>query len=71
MLVRNKEGKFFEIDEELLKGKEVEGPKMKPGGPPSGPPGGGGGGGTAYLRERRWPCRAAAGSSSKLPGCSG
>ena len=27
MLVRNKEGKFFEIDEELLKGKEVEGPK--------------------------------------------
>jgi hypothetical protein len=39
MLVRNKEGKFFEVDEEVLKGKEVEGPK-----PPKGPPPGGGGG---------------------------
>ena len=38
MLVRNKEGKFFEIDEELLKGKEVEGPKPPKGagGPPPG-----------------------------------
>ncbi len=26
MLVRSKEGKFFEIDEETLKGKEVEAP---------------------------------------------
>ena len=42
MLVRNKEGKFFEIDEELLKGKEVEGPKPPKGG--GGPPPGGGGG---------------------------
>jgi hypothetical protein len=41
MLVRNKEGKFFEIDEEQLKGKEVEGPKPPKG--PSGPPPGGGG----------------------------
>ena len=41
MLVRSKEGKFFEIDEETLKGKEVESPPgaqqpTQPGGPSQG-----------------------------------
>jgi len=41
MLVRSKEGKFFEIDEETLKGKEVEPPPGAQPAPPQGQPQGG------------------------------